>query len=856
MKRPPEQERAEPTGGIALRRGLLLAAVVAVVLPLLVVATALTGFTEVQRSHGNALRLLTAQRYQQDADMLHDAIYADVLAAVLNSGADGGVPALDESVDVHVAQLDRDLVRLDPVDTPASLAADIDRLRPTLRAYGAQAVALVDLMRTDPTAARAKLPSFESAYRALEKPQADLTVSLAREAAVQTAAADSRQTQAVASTTAAAAAVLVAMLLLAFFLYRLVTGNEVLLHRLEDNAEQLAHSNDELRDAQQMAHIGSWQWSPHLGVAQWSDEFYRILGLAPGTAGDHEALFAARVHPEDMPDVLRDRHEVARSLADVYSHYRIVRPDGNVREVVALGKAVRDDQGEIVRLVGTLQDVTEQRELERLKDEFVGVISHELRTPLTSIRGALGLIAGGAVGTLPPKAQRMADVALNSCQRLVRLVNDILDVEKMAAGKLELDLAPLPAAEVVADAIAEMKAMADQANVTIAAMPIDAVVLADRDRVAQALTNLISNAVKFSPAGGTVLVAVGPSDSKDPNASKEFVQFTVTDEGSGIPADQLEAIFDRFTQADASDTRAKGGTGLGLPICRGIVEQHGGRIWATSEPGQGSTFAFTLPAAPAPGEEMDAGPLPIGAVLVCDDDPDVVEVLGAMLESHGYSTLRAHSGPEALALAADQAPSVVLMDLRMPGMTGWETIAALRADPVTAEIPIIILSALAPDDMAVPAASSWLTKPVDQRALMASLRRALGTGPTTSVLVVEDDEDLGDVLQAFFTDHGVHARIARTGAQALAMSREVPPDLLVLDLGLPDIDGYAVVEAMRRDDRLRSLPLLVYTGSQLTSADRHRLLLGETRFVTKSGESSADFARKVISLLRKVTADS
>ena len=306
------------------------------------------------------------------------------------------------------------------------------------------------------------------------------------------------------------------MLLLAFFLYRLLTGNEVLLRRLEDNAEQLAHSNDELRDAQQMAHIGSWQWSPHLRVAQWSDEFYRILGLAPGTPGDHDALFAARVHPEDLPDVLRDQHEVARSLADVYSHYRIVRPDGAVREVVALGKAVRDDQGEVVRLVGTLQDVTEQRELERMKDEFVGAISHELRTPLTSIRGALGLIAGGAVGTLPPKAQRMADVALNSCQRLVRLVNDILDVEKMAAGKLELDLAPTACGQ--GGRRRDRRDAGDGRpgrSVTIAAMPIDAVVLADRDRVAQALTNLISNAVKFSPAGGTVLVAVGPSDSKD-----------------------------------------------------------------------------------------------------------------------------------------------------------------------------------------------------------------------------------------------------------------------------------------------------------------------------------------------------
>jgi PAS domain S-box-containing protein len=851
----PEVPLTDPSGGQALRRGLLLAAVAAVVLPLLVVVASLTGFSQVSQAHDNAVALLTAQQYVQDADMMHDALHADVLAAVVNGGATGGGAALGQNVNAHVAALNADLHRLDPVDNPPALAAQVDRLRPRLRAYAAQAAALVALADTNPTAARVQLPAFERSFHALEKPQADLTSSLAREATLKTAEAKSSQTHAVGLTAAAAAGVLVVMLLLGFVLYRLGTRNEILLRSLEENGEQLAHSNDELQAAQQLAHIGSWQWDPTTGVTQWSDEFYRILWLSPDTAGDHQELFAARVHPEDLEQVMVGRDRVAASPTDVQGQYRIIRPDGVVRHVVALGRAVRDDQGEFVRLVGTMQDVTEQRKLEALKDEFVSVISHELRTPLTSIRGALGLIAGGAVGTLPPKAQRMADVALNSCQRLVRLVNDILDVEKMSAGKLELDLAPLPAAQVVAGAIAEMQAMADEAGVTLAALPIDAVVLADRDRVAQALTNLISNAIKFSPSGGTVVVAAGPAGSKD-TAGEDLVAFSVTDQGSGIPADQLESIFDRFTQADASDTRAKSGTGLGLPICRGIVEQHGGRIWATSEPGQGTTFTFTLPAAPAPGEELRAGPLPIGAVLVCDDDPDVVEVLGAMLESHGYATLRAHSGPEALSLAADQAPSLVLMHLRMPGMSGWETIAALRADPVTAEIPIIILSALAPDDMAVPAASSWLTKPVDQHALMASLRRALGTGPTTSVLVVEDDDDLAEVLRVFFTDHGVHARVAHTGAQALAMSREVPPDLLVLDLGLPDIDGYAVVEAMRRDERLRSLPLLVYTGSQLTPADKRRLLLGETRFVTKSGESSAAFAAKVISLLRKVATES
>jgi CheY-like chemotaxis protein len=407
-------------------------------------------------------------------------------------------------------------------------------------------------------------------------------------------------------------------------------------------------------------------------------------------------------------------------------------------------------------------------------------------------------------------------------------------------------------AELIDDALEEMRAMAEQAGVTLSATHTDAVVLADRDRIAQTLTNLLSNAVKFSPVGGVVTVSAGPAPSE--SGGDGLVMFTVADQGAGIPADKLETIFDRFAQADATDTRAKTGTGLGLPICRGIVEQHGGRIWATSTPGSGSTFTFILPAAPAQGEDEHAGPGPVGAVLICDDDPDIVEVLAAMLEAHGYSTLIAHTGQQALDQAVDQAPSLILMDLRMPGMSGWETIAALGANPATTTIPIVILSALAPDDYAVPTASSWLTKPVDQGALMRSLRKALGADATTSVLVIEDDEDLGEVLKGFFTDHGVHARVAHTGLQALTMSRDVPPDLLVLDLGLPDIDGYAVVNALRRDERLRSLPLVVYTGRELDEKDRHRLRLGETRFVTKAGESPADFERQVIGLLRTITS--
>lgn len=841
--------------GLSLRQALVLASLLTMILPLLLAVAALTGFAEVQRSHALAGRLTTAREFQVRANALHDELHGDVLEAVLES-RDNNESAVELTARTRsdAAQLTKSMQHLDDAQLPATIASDARSIGVSLQAYGAQAIALTELAQTNPVAAQLQLASFDQAFDDLTPPQAELTKALTAAVDAADAKADRRRSEAVWWTVAISAVTVLALLVLASFLHRVGRRNEELLGTLGENAQVLASTNDQLEAAQRLARVGSWQFESATRDLQMSAEFYRILGIEPDAPGDRLALLMERIHPEDRAHMEEVQRQAAASPRDIRSEYRIVRPDGSIREVRALGHPVHDESGALVRLVGTAQDVTEQRMVERMKDEFVSVISHELRTPLTSIRGALGLLAGGAVGPLPPKAQRMADVAMNSSQRLVRLVNDILDVEKMAAGKLELDLASVPASELVAAAIEEMRAMADGAGVTVLASPTSEVVLADRDRLLQTLTNLISNAIKFSPSGASVSVAASALPVEA--GGRRLVQFDISDHGSGIPEDKLETIFDRFTQADASDTRAKQGTGLGLPICRGIVQQHGGRIWATSVDGEGTTFSFTVPSAAASVVTSASEPLPVGAVLICDDDPDVVEVLAAMLENHGYATLRAHSGPQALALATDQAPSLILMDLRMPGMSGWETIASPRSEPTTADIPIVIFSALGPDDIAVPAASSWLTKPVDQAELMKSLRQALGTGATTSVLVVEDDEGLGEVLQTFFTDHGVHARVAHTGSQALSMCREVPPDLVVLDLGLPDIDGYEVVDVLRRDERLRSLPLLVYTGARLDAADRSRLRLGETRFVSKADGAPDEFERQVIALLEKVTASS
>jgi signal transduction histidine kinase len=232
----------------------------------------------------------------------------------------------------------------------------------------------------------------------------------------------------------------------------------------------------------------------------------------------------------------------------------------------------------------------ERAELERMKDEFLSIVSHELRTPLTSIRGSLGLLAGGVLGELPERGQRMIEIASTNTDRLVRLINDILDIEKMQSGRLEMNREVLSAAEVVNDALELMQAMARDAGVVLAAATEDTSFFADRDRMQQTFSNLISNAVKFSEPGKEVHVSARREDDE--------VIFSVADSGRGIPEDKLDLVFERFQQVDSSDARDKGGTGLGLPICKEIVERHGGRIWLESALGRGTTFFFTIPDVP------------------------------------------------------------------------------------------------------------------------------------------------------------------------------------------------------------------------------------------------------------------
>ncbi|WP_420128069.1 response regulator [Longimicrobium sp.] len=560
--------------------------------------------------------------------------------------------------------------------------------------------------------------------------------------------------------------------------------------------------------------------------------FEAVLGMGAGEAGGEGVNAVRATLSTGTPREVKD------------AHFR--RTDGSSFPVEYASTPIVED-GQITGAVVTFRDVTERREVDRLKDEFVSIVSHELRTPLTSIRGSLGLLAAGKLGEVPEKGRRMLEIAVQNTDRLVRLINDILDIERIESGRVTMELGRTDAAELAHQAVDVMGAMAEKAGVQLYAWADRQPMEADADRILQVLTNLLSNAIKFSPPGGEVSVSVqreGPE-----------VVFRVRDQGRGIPQDRLESIFERFQQVDSSDAREKGGTGLGLAICRSIVQQHGGRIWVESVPGEGSTFTFTLPGAVEPLAVTAAaggdGPL----VLVCDDDPSIVIVVEEILQGWGYRTVGVTDGDSAVREATRLHPDAILLDMMMPGMTGSDTLKALRQRADTRSIPVVILSALKPMPrvQATREVVDWVEKPFQEESLLHALEEAVSVRwKPRRVLLVEDDPDLARVLMEVFSRHGIEALHASTGVEAVDAGRRASPDLIVLDLGLPHGDGYWVVEALKGENGLGAIPLVVYTARELDEQDRERLRLGHTEFLTKGRVSPDEFEKRVVSLLNRI----
>ena len=494
----------------------------------------------------------------------------------------------------------------------------------------------------------------------------------------------------------------------------------------------------------------------------------------------------------------------------------------------------QDATGTPVGLTVSLRDVTREREVDRMKTEFVSIVSHELRTPLTSIKGSLHLLMTDPAVSDNEDQRQLVEISLKNTDRLIRLINDILDVSKMEAGRIQLRLGLQAVAEWVGTSVEGIHAFADSRGIRIETELADGLppVLVDPDRMVQVVTNLLSNAVKFSPEGSRVWVTA--------RRAGDTVELRVRDEGRGIGAEDIPKLFEKFRQLDSRSVRAAGGTGLGLAICRGLVEEHGGRIWVESTPGEGATFIVVLPvhtpgvvtpaatAAP-PGE---APPV----ILLVDDEAEIRAVLREHLELVGYRVLEAASALEAIELARAHCPDLITMDLMLPDLDGLEAMRLLAADDATRGIPVVVVTGIERGEGEPPAVPSVVSKAVGESVLLSAILGKLGRGSLTGaphVLVADDDPDVRMVLGRTLGQAGFRVATAVDGKEAPEAIAAARPDLVLLDLQMPLVNGYEVLRALRAAPATRSLPVIILTASEARGGEERAAEAGATEYLRK-----------------------
>lgn len=446
------------------------------------------------------------------------------------------------------------------------------------------------------------------------------------------------------------------------------------------------------------------------------------------------------------------------------------------------------------RFINIVRDISERYRADKIKSEFVSTVSHELRTPLTSIRGSLGLVAKGITGPLPKQAEEFVEIALANCERLVRLINDILDIEKIASGTTELRyrLVNLVGAVNKAMESNESFARAEGATLVVTEEMPGIEVLVDEDRLIQVLTNLISNAAKASPAGRPVELSMALTESR--------VRVKVRDHGAGIPDVFKNRLFQRFAQGDSSDSRGKGGTGLGLSIAKTLIESMNGDIGFETAPGTGTTFFFDLPYLWAPEERDNASGTSTDRVLVCEDDLDAAHVIMKTLEQAGCVVHVAPTLERARALLTEFHYRIVTLDLTLADGEAGILLSEIRRNSANSEVPVVVISGASATERrallgpAATAVADILQKPIDEGRLLEAIRDLWAYKDTAPrVLHVEDDEDVRRIVKRLLPQDW-EVMGAKTVADAKTLLDQQPYDLVLLDLLLPDGGGETILE--------------------------------------------------------------
>lgn len=501
----------------------------------------------------------------------------------------------------------------------------------------------------------------------------------------------------------------------------------------------------------------------------------------------------------------------------------------------------------------------------RAKSVFLASMSHELRTPLTSIIGYSEILeddagAAGLDDLLPDLAKIKA-----AGKHLLGLINSILDLSKVEAGKMELFFERFDVPKLVGEVAATVAPLVErnQNKLEIHCPANLGSAFSDLTKARQILFNLLSNASKFTDKGRIVLAV-----EKAAELNSEWLVFKVTDSGIGMTEEQRERLFKPFSQADATTARNYGGTGLGLALCKRFCELMGGWIDVASTPGKGSTFTVFLPWESKAKEErskIESGvwhrvtrrkPHEVDPaarlVLVVDDDPAVHDLLEPMLTSQGFRVAHAYDGREGLAKTRETQPAILILDVKMPGMDGWEVISALKADSQLSKIPVILFSVTDSRQQGYALGADYLAKPIDRQQLLQLLTKYRGEKASPACLVVDDDARQREILKKLLVEEGWRVREAENGIAALRQVAEEEPQLVLLDLIMPQLDGFGFLGQMRKNSSWREIPVVVLTAMDLGQEERAKLNGGVEKVLQKSALSLDELRQEIQSVARVV----
>ena len=536
----------------------------------------------------------------------------------------------------------------------------------------------------------------------------------------------------------------------------------------------------------------------------------RMEGSAPFTPADLELL-----------DSLATRAAHAISTAQLLQSQRILASE--LEAMVEERTRQLSESNSQLRLAEAEAD-----RANRAKSRFLASMSHELRTPLNSIIGFSELLSDAGPGTFDEKTRRrFIDQIQTSGKHLLQLINDILDLSKVEAGQMDLHMQLVELAEATRDVIAIVEPLARAKAIDLKAdIEAGLTLVADAGKVKQMLLNLLSNAVKFTPDEGSVTVSA--------RQSGDWMEIAVADTGVGIEAADLGKLFGEFQQLEQVPGKRQEGTGLGLALTRRFAQLHGGTVSVASERGKGSTFTIRLPVAARTQPDTAVArpaletPEDRPLVLIVDDNEQAAEILGRHLHNGGFRFKVAHNGAQALRMTSELMPMAVILDILLPEIDGWEVLTRLKENPVTRNIPVVVVSVV--DNPALGralGAIDYFVKPVDGRALLSRLEQyTFMARPNRSelrVLVVDDEPANIDLVTSLLEPAGFTVLKAGGGREGIDLARSELPNLILLDLMMPDLNGFDVVEALRSSEDTRPIPIMVLTAKTLSESDKRAL---------------------------------